>query len=120
MSNLQTVSGALFIRAEANLSTLQKVGGSLYIRADADLSTLKTVGDSLRISAAVQFSPDFKAVKLADDGNYQLWIVDEEFRAGCRKFLNAEDALAHWDREDERAELFSEAIKNFVDSKSYV
>ena len=48
---------------------------------------------------------------LADDGNYELRVSpDGYYYAGCRIALTAEEALKHWDRDDDRACLFTLAI----------
>ena len=47
---------------------------------------------------------------LAESGGYRLDRAGERYIAGCRNFTAA-DALKHWDREDERAVLFSAAIR---------
>ena len=57
----------------------------------------------------------FTGVRIADDGNYVL-LHDAEnglFKAGCRLFTRAE-ALKHWDRNDERAKIFTKAIQEAV------
>jgi hypothetical protein len=52
-----------------------------------------------------------KSFNLANDGAYQLWCTDDGyFYAGCQKRLTREQALAHWDRDDDRAMLFTLAI----------
>ena len=57
----------------------------------------------------------FSGVRIADDGEYEL-LHDAErglFLAGCRRFTRAE-ALKHWNRDDERAKLFTKAIQEAV------
>ena len=53
----------------------------------------------------------FSGVRIADDGNYVLFHDAERdlFLAGCRLFTRAE-ALKHWNRDDNRAKLFTGAI----------
>ena len=55
----------------------------------------------------------FSGVGIADDGEYAL-IHDAEkdlFVAGCRGPFTRAEALEHWDRNDERAKLFTKAIR---------
>ena len=54
----------------------------------------------------------FSGVRIADDGNYVLHHDAEKdlFVAGCRGPFTRAKALKHWDRVDERAELFTKAI----------
>lgn len=52
-----------------------------------------------------------KSFDIASDGLYQLWCTyDGYFYAGCRKSLTRKQALKHWDRDDDRALLFTFAI----------
>ena len=48
---------------------------------------------------------------LADDGKYKLTMTDDGyFYAGCAVNLTREQSLARWDRDDDRACLFTLAI----------
>ncbi len=50
-------------------------------------------------------------LRLADDEIFELIMTpDGFFYAGCRRRLTREEALKHWDREDDRACLFTLAI----------
>ena len=52
-----------------------------------------------------------KTWNLANDGNYQLYATDDGyFYAGCAVNLTREQALKRWDRDDDRACLFTLAI----------
>ena len=57
----------------------------------------------------------FSGVRISDDGEYVLFRDAEKelFLAGCRLFARAE-ALKHWDRDDERAIIFTKAIREAV------
>ena len=51
---------------------------------------------------------------LASDSEYDLLISEAgQVTAGCRQFDNVDDALKHWDRPDERAKLFTEALQKW-------
>jgi len=51
-----------------------------------------------------------KTFDLANDGKYQLFRYKNRFYAGCQHRLTKKAALKHWDREDDRACLFTLAI----------
>ena len=57
----------------------------------------------------------FSGTRIADDGEYVLHHDTDRdlFLAGCRLFARAE-ALKHWDRDDERAIIFTKAIQEVV------
>ena len=97
------------------------VGGWLDLRGcDLKGVTLPaTVGGSIYLSGC-----DLKGVTLpkvifgqpgqmiAFEGNYLLWRSDAGlYYAGCRSELTREQALKHWDRQDDRAVIFTKAIK---------
>jgi hypothetical protein len=50
------------------------------------------------------------------DIEYTLYrdVNTKLFKAGCRKGLTLEEALAHWDRTDARAILFTKALKELT------
>ena len=49
---------------------------------------------------------------IAFEGKYLLWRSDAGlYYAGCRIALTREQALKHWDRQDDRAVIFTKAIK---------
>ena len=54
----------------------------------------------------------FSGVGIADDGEYALLHDTEKdlFLAGCQGPFTRAEALKHWDRDDERAKLFTRAI----------
>ena len=54
----------------------------------------------------------FSGVRIADDGNYVLYHDANRglFKAGCQGPFTRAEALEHWDRDDERAKLFTKAI----------
>jgi hypothetical protein len=58
-------------------------------------------------------SRGFNSVTITIDAYYTLYqdVNTKLFTAGCRVNLTLEEALAHWDREDARAILFTEALK---------
>jgi hypothetical protein len=51
-----------------------------------------------------------KWITLVEINNYTLRTQSGKYWAGCRRFDNAEQALKHWDRDDDRACLFTIAI----------
>ena len=52
-----------------------------------------------------------KLFEIVSDGEYMLRMSDDGYYyAGCQKNLNKDQALAHWDRDDDRALLFTFAI----------
>ena len=94
---LVEVTGYLEIRADAKLPVLATVGGYLEIRADANLPKLTKA-----------HGVDGKLICTCE---YGLWVsVDGYFYAGCRSKFSKEEALAHWNRKDERACKFTAAI----------
>jgi len=53
--------------------------------------------------------------KIAGYSYYTLMITEKgQVAAGCRKFDNIQEALVHWDRKDERAKLFTEALQKWI------
>jgi len=53
-----------------------------------------------------------RCIAVCPDDGYALVQTDtDHFSAGCRKNLTREQALAHWNRSDARAKLFTAAIK---------
>ena len=58
----------------------------------------------------------FSGVRIADDGVYVLHHDTERdlFLAGCQGPFTRAEALEHWDRDDERARLFTKAIEALV------
>ena len=56
-----------------------------------------------------------RCIAVCPDDGYALTQTDTDlFSAGCRKNLTREQALAHWNRSDARAKLFTAAIKGAV------
>ncbi|MDQ3270754.1 MAG: hypothetical protein M3Q12_01105 [Pseudomonadota bacterium] len=114
---LTTVGGSLYIGADASLPALTTVGGSLDIGADASLPALTTVGRYLYIRAGKMTAPMLMVAHgekgdLLAVSKYGLWRSAEGYYyAGCRGPLSKERALAHWNRTDERAVVFTTAIK---------
>ena len=55
---------------------------------------------------------DFNGFRIADDGNYVLHYdnTNETFLAGCSGVLTREQAIKRWDRDDDRAKLYTLAI----------
>ena len=47
---------------------------------------------------------------IAYDGKYRLYFCNGRYFAGCQVNLTKKQALAHWDRDDDRALLFTLAI----------
>lgn len=112
LTKLASVGNTLYVTAMSELPKLVSVGGGLFVSLDTKLPSLNSVSCWLCIKGSVEFSPEFNPLKLADDGNYQLWYIGGEYRAGCRKFSTAAEALEHWDNKSNfRAKLFTEAIK---------
>ncbi len=53
-----------------------------------------------------------RCIAVCPDDDYALVQTDtDHFSAGCRNNLTRERALAHWNRSDARAKLFTAAIK---------
>jgi YD repeat-containing protein len=89
--------------ADGNALTYNNsVGFSYEYTRDAD-------GNELTLST----SDGFNGVVIAKNTEYTLYRDNSTklFRAGCRIGLTLEQALAHWDREDARAILFTKALK---------
>ena len=66
----------------------------------------------------IKDSNGINRLALARDPHYTLFydLTSKRYRAGCRNFGNAENALKHWDRKDKRAKLFTKVIKKHVKS----
>lgn len=60
-------------------------------------------------------TPQQEPVTLASDSQYTLVFNSGHYKAGCRDFDSRDAALAHWSGDSERAKLFAEAIRNFVE-----
>jgi YD repeat-containing protein len=58
-----------------------------------------------------------KWITLVEINNYTLRTKNGKYWAGCREFDNAEQALKHWDRDDDRACLFTVAIGTWENGK---
>ena len=58
----------------------------------------------------------FSGTRIADDGEYVLFRDAEKelFLAGCQGPFTRAEALKHWDRDDERAKIFTKAIREAV------
>ena len=107
---LTSVGGGLSVRADASLPALTSVGGGLSVYADASLPALTSVGGGLYVYAdASLHAPLLGWVEVARS-HYALLHKDGLYRAGCRGPFTAEQALTHWRREDERAQVFTAAI----------
>ena len=53
--------------------------------------------------------------KIAGYSYYTLMITEKgQVMAGCQRFDNIQEALVHWDRKDERAILFTEALQKWI------
>ena len=112
---LTSVGGPLDIYAKASLPVLTTVGGSLTISAEAALPVLTTVGDYLSIyaRAALPVLTTAHGVpgNLIAVSEYGLWAGSNGlYYAGCQEGFTREQALRHWDREDDRACLYTLAI----------
>ena len=60
-------------------------------------------------------APRRRCIAVCPDDGYALVQTDTDlFSAGCRNNLTREQALAHWNRSDARAKLFTAAIKGAV------
>jgi len=54
-------------------------------------------------------------IKISSDPNYELMVSEKgQVMAGCQRFDNVQEALEHWDRTDERAVLFTAALKEWA------
>lgn len=60
-------------------------------------------------------APQQVPITLASDGQYTLVFSSGHYKAGCRDFDSRDAALAHWSGDGERAKIFAEAIRNFVE-----
>ena len=104
------------------------VGGSLYLLG-CDLSGVTlpaSVGGWLDLRDCLNPDPSQwwtergeatrrRCIAVCPDDAYALVQTDtDHFSAGCRKNLTRERALAHWNRRDARAKLFTAAIKGAV------
>ena len=97
------------------------VGGWLYL-SGCDLTGVtlpSTVGGSLDLRGCDLTGVTLPKVifgqpgqMIAFEGKYLLWRSDAGlYYAGCRIALTREQALKHWDRQDDRAVIFTKAIK---------
>ena len=114
-AGLTEVTGYLSIQADASLPVLTTVGGYLYIQAEASFPVLTTVGGSLDIQARAALPALTTAHGVPGNliavSEYGLWAGSNGlYYAGCRKGFTREQALRHWDREDDRACLYTLAI----------
>jgi hypothetical protein len=120
---LTTVAGLLWVCAEVTLPALTSVGGELRGIAKASLPALTSVGGSLYSNAEATLPALTTAHgvpgRLLCVSDYGLWLGDNGLLyAGCRKGLTVQQALEHWEhREDARAVLFTEAIKQIESTK---
>ena len=104
------------------------VGGSLYLRG-CDLSGVTLPANltgSLYLSGCRNPDPSQWWTERGEatrrrclavcpiDGCALVQTDTDHFSAGCRKNLTREQALAHWNRSDARAKLFTAAIKGAV------
>ena len=122
-----SVGGWLDLRGSdlSGVTLPASVGGSLYLNG-CDLSgvTLPTsIGGSLYLSGCRNPDPSQwwtergeatrrRCLVVCPDDGYALVQTDADlFSAGCRKNLTREQALAHWNRSDARAKLFTAAIE---------
>ena len=79
-------------------STVTSVGGYLYVRADGKLT-----------APLLRF--DGEAYTEIASSKYVLFAGDKgHYRAGCQGPFTADEAIAHWNRKDERAVIFTAAI----------
>lgn len=58
----------------------------------------------------IETTTDETPVNLASDEQFILRTCQGLFQAGCHRWFTRAQALAHWDREDDRACLFTLAI----------
>ena len=122
---LLTSVGGIDVRADLNAPMLTSVGGYLDVRADFNAPMLTSVGGHLIVftdlnAPLLKIAHGVPATLLAKS-NYCLFIgSDGYFYAGCRKFT-LEEALDHWgDRSDDRAIMFTKAIKEYAASKGEI
>lgn len=104
---IDAYTGGLLDLAGCDLSGVTlptKVGGWI------DLTGCNLNGVTLPL---VIFGKPGKAI--AFDGEYLLWAAqDGTYSAGCAKHLSKKEALERWDRRDNRAAMFTKAIKEGV------
>lgn len=112
-----SVSGYLSVYADASLPALTSIGGGMYVYADASLFALTSIGGrlsvresaSLRAPNAVIYGE--KWTEIAESCYVMFRSESGRYMAGCRGPFTAAEALKHWNRSDERARVFTAAIK---------
>jgi YD repeat-containing protein len=52
------------------------------------------------------------------ESNYTLYVDGYKVWAGCQHFDSIEEALKHWNREDERAKIFTKALKKYQEKSN--
>ena len=124
------VTGSLDLRGcdLSGVTLPASVGGSLYLNG-CDLSGVTlpaSVGGWLDLRGCRNPDPSQwwqecgeatrrRCLAVCPIDGYALVQTDTDlFSAGCRKILTREQALAHWNRSDARAKLFTAAIKGAV------
>ena len=125
-----SVGGSLYLRGcdLSGVTLPTSVGGSLDLRG-RDLSGVTlpaSVGGWLDLRGCRNPDPSQwwtehgeatrrRCIAVCPDDGYAIVQTDTDlFSAGCRKNLTRERALAHWNRRDARAKLFTAAIKGAV------
>lgn len=87
---------------------------SVYMLYCAELTTINApMATSVDVWDCAELAPSGSSGTrcIANDGEYALFaMADGTFSAGCQRKLTRDQALNHWDRDDERAVLFTQAI----------
>ena len=114
MSNIQYAKSGSTVHAWYG-STVHAESGST-VRAESGSTVRAWSGSTVRALLgstvhAKSGSTVHAAIILADDGQYKLFKAGDLYFAGCASFLTLEQALKRWDRDDDRALLFTFAIQ---------
>jgi YD repeat-containing protein len=90
--------------------------GNVLTLSDSDGFSYECTRDADGTVLAYKNSKGLSYTVIAVDSAYILYqdVNTKLFTAGCRVSLTLEQALAHWDREDARAVLFTKALKGLT------
>ena len=105
---LTSVVGALYVSSKCSLPALTSVSGRLYVSSECALPALTSVGGRLDVGSKCD-TPYGRLLALSGYGLFYVYST-RTYHAGCRQGLTSEQALAHWNRDDERAKIFTAAI----------
>jgi YD repeat-containing protein len=90
--------------------------GNELTLSDSDGFSYEYTRDAKGTVLAYKNSNGFNGVVIANDTEYTLYqdVNTKLFTAGCKEDLTLDEALAHWDRTDARAVLFTKALKGLT------